>query len=298
MMANKLEQFRQKMKEVGSSEIAEHCYFLGDTEAPLEIVVSVGIHGDEVAGIEAVLRVINSYGYNIAHSEKKVAFVLGNPRAISLNRRFSDIDLNRCFGSEQGNKYENIRASVLLSAIQNTQYLLDIHQTIEPTSRPFGIFPNDLRSIDFFRSLKVIEDVVLTDIQKSVYGGYSFDEYMISKKSAVAVTAEVGSISNPVSSVRIAEDLIIGALQYLQIIPGHVSSVPELNFWKQKQKIPNGKNLVLVDGFINFDSVKKGQVLAFDGEIPVTAYHDGIILFPKYAATTDMYVMRIAENVK
>ena len=79
-----------------------------------------GTHGDESIGV----TVLNSLDY----PRDSFDVVVGNPRALAKNTRFTDCDLNR---SAPGNLsdvlYEKRRAAELIALSYNYQYTIDIH---------------------------------------------------------------------------------------------------------------------------------------------------------------------------
>lgn len=81
-------------------------------------------HGDELAGLQLFLQ--HPYGKN---SKVEWKVVIGNPEAITLNKRFIETDLNRSFNAKQAKSYEEQRAEILKKIFPSYDVLYDIHTT-------------------------------------------------------------------------------------------------------------------------------------------------------------------------
>lgn len=72
-----------------------------------QVFVVGGTHGNEPTGV----HIVRSLKHN-SNSLNKYNFacvpLIGNPRAVELNRRYCDTDLNRCFKEEDINNSKNI----------------------------------------------------------------------------------------------------------------------------------------------------------------------------------------------
>lgn len=106
-----------------------------------KVMIIGGTHGNELAGIEVVKRLIAGFDsgeLKLKAGEIRLAF--GNPDAIEAGERFIDgNDLNRCFSAEvlkSGQTVEADRARLLALNIAEVDVLIDIHATNTP-SRPF-----------------------------------------------------------------------------------------------------------------------------------------------------------------
>ena len=72
----------------------------GDEPGPL-IVCVAGLHGNEQAGIEAFNRVFCKLQEHKIEVRGQVLGLLGNKKAISVNQRYIDYDLNRAWTDEK-----------------------------------------------------------------------------------------------------------------------------------------------------------------------------------------------------
>lgn len=90
-----------------------------------KILISCCVHGDELVG----KSIFENYPNGATDYWSYKSF-LANPRAIELNTRFLDTDLNRSFpGDKNSPNYEERRASEILRHFSSYNTILDIHQT-------------------------------------------------------------------------------------------------------------------------------------------------------------------------
>jgi hypothetical protein len=93
------------------------------------ILMVGGTHGDEPIGVKA-LEAIES-------RRDDFDWIVGNPRALAENKRFTQEDLNRSAPGDLRSKiYEERRAAELIRLSQKYRYTVDLHGTSKDT----GIF--------------------------------------------------------------------------------------------------------------------------------------------------------------
>ena len=101
---------------------------------PRKVIIVGGTHGNEWTGIQVVRHYQDFFKQK--YPDLMLEFILANPEAYKLNRRFKDEDLNRAFEflREERSSYEHHRARELKLLIdQEPCLVLDLHTT---TSRP------------------------------------------------------------------------------------------------------------------------------------------------------------------
>lgn len=87
-----------------------------------------GLHGNEPIPV-------------IALAQRGVEQYVANSKALSVNKRFIDIDLNKAFGAE-GSGYEFQRAEEILKDINDSETIVDFH-TFSAESDPFAIIVDE-----------------------------------------------------------------------------------------------------------------------------------------------------------
>ncbi|MBW2998288.1 succinylglutamate desuccinylase/aspartoacylase family protein, partial [Candidatus Woesearchaeota archaeon] len=86
------------------------------------------LHGNEKVGEKII-----DYLKGIPQLANSIFFILGNENAMKENRRFIDVDLNRCFPGKETGNYEEERAFEISKKIKDFDILLDIHSTTAKT---------------------------------------------------------------------------------------------------------------------------------------------------------------------
>src|SRR5690349_6539242 len=84
------------------------------------------LHGDETVPVTEL-------------QSKNIPQIIANPEAISLHKRFIDMDMNKAFGTD-GDTTDELRAKEILEALQKgtPDWVIDFHTTSAPTD-PFAI---------------------------------------------------------------------------------------------------------------------------------------------------------------
>ncbi len=99
-----------------------------------DIAVVGGIHGDEPCGVRAIERVLASD----VSLQRPVKFVIANDRALAVEERYLDADLNRSFpGSYTAEAHEQQLAARLTAELQGMT-MLSIHST-QSYAAPFAV---------------------------------------------------------------------------------------------------------------------------------------------------------------
>ncbi len=102
------------------------------------VAIVGGTHGNEWTGIYLVKKFQNN-PQSIQRSTVETTTLLANPKAIALNQRYVDRDLNRCFGQDDLNDttltgYENTQARTIATALGQTHtskvdFIIDLHSS-------------------------------------------------------------------------------------------------------------------------------------------------------------------------
>ncbi|MFM7850901.1 MAG: succinylglutamate desuccinylase/aspartoacylase family protein, partial [Flammeovirgaceae bacterium] len=95
------------------------------------VVIFGGIHGNEVGGVEALVRFKKYFDLRkLKLKQGKIILILGNPQAYKKGLRFVDQNLNRAFDHNRQNGLEGKRAKNIYSFLKNyhkIDYILDLH---------------------------------------------------------------------------------------------------------------------------------------------------------------------------
>ncbi len=135
------------------------------------------IHGDEPMPV-------------LALASSGVRQIIANKKALSLGKRFIQIDMNASFG-KKGNSYEEKRAREVLYKIDKKTIVIDLH-TFSAMSKPFVIMV-DLKMLNFAKTLG-IKDIVY--MKHNIKKGHALINY----RNGVSI--EVGNHTDPKSFER------------------------------------------------------------------------------------------------
>jgi len=234
-------------------------------------VIMVWVHWNEFSGVQALENIMDS----IKVSNWKVYFIYGNPKALELNKRYYEKNLNRCFVKWNNGTYEDKRAKKIMKILDKSDYLLDVHNTInENNSIPFLI--SEYQEYSKFFDVKY----VVSWFDK-LHPWWS-DGYMnrIWKKW---FCIECGSIfGNKQATINLAEKSIINFLKLTKNIDWEA----EITKFRQKNIkfdfIYKNETLdfKFVKNFKDFEFLKKWDIIWYDGEKKIEAVKDCFILFP------------------
>lgn len=306
IILSKIEQFRKLFASAGGlpvtvSQPVADGYLLTPKgfspragDKPVALTIMAITHGNEVAGIEALLQVGRFLLAAPELIKVPVALVLGNTKAAAINRRFVDCDLNRSFAQDKNELWEQQRARELESLLIDTRYLLDIHQTIEPAESPFFIFSsqNHREGIPFARAVDPTLPIVSHWGKPFSADGRCTDEYVIMNGGS-GITLELGQNSFDPYHVAVGFRACLTALRAVTARvaggewpqAGGLGEQPqhyplELFTWGQVIDFPEGGRLD--EGWVNFKPVAAGERLGEGAAGPIIAEVAGMVLFPKY----------------
>lgn len=136
--------------------------FLIDSKKPWETTtIMVWVHWDEVSWINALDEIID----DLDIISGKVYFIYANLEAIKKNVRFTEKNLNRCFLKElKGNSYEEKRSKEIMSILDKSDFLLDIHNMISYNSSLEVLITRHAEYSTYFPMNKIITHI--DDVQK------------------------------------------------------------------------------------------------------------------------------------
>ncbi|MES2525570.1 MAG: succinylglutamate desuccinylase/aspartoacylase family protein [Bdellovibrionota bacterium] len=275
----KVKLFREACLKANFQEIGPHVFELkGNFSKTLTLCTLV--HGNEIGGIEIFLKLLEGIQNNKLSIKSNIRLMLGNVDAYYEDKRFLESDLNRSFKIESGHTTrEELRALELEKYLHDTDVLIDIHQTIGPTSTAFFIFEFEQTSYNLARVLKKDLPVVIS-ANKRAFKGVTTTSYIIGRKG-IAITIETGQKSIDDTQISMGLQISRQAIEmdFTKTIP---TSEIENSFVSSQTILNPDGSLELVKKYNNFDSVKMGELLAKNTEKEVHCEFDGKILFPKY----------------
>ena len=278
-----------------------------DTGTPGPSVVLFGaVHGNEPAGVRAIWRLLDELRATGARVRGRIVGFSGNRGALARGVRFIDRDLNRRWtadsvlrararGPEEGDAEDREQAEILaclrpeLEASEGPAIILDLHST-SGKGAPFACMSDTLRNREVAMAIPVpvilgLEEVIdgamlgyLSDLGHrgiAVEGG-QHDDPLTADHHLAAVVAALDA-----AGVLDARDLP-GILPLQRDLAAAASHLPQVVEVRYRHVLDEGVPFEMEPGFVNFDVIRRGQVLARDERGPVHAPEDGRILLPRY----------------
>ena len=238
-------------------------------------IILVGVHGNEVCGIEAIEELLP----NLDIQTGTVLIGYGNPVAIEKNVRFTEANLNRMFNDEgkltekDRNSYEYKRAQHLKQQLQRADALLDIHASATPQSKPFIICEKNAEGV-----YKILPfDLIVHGFDSVEPGG---TDYYMNKIGKVGICAECGYLGD-LSSKDKAKETILNFLTSQEHIGGKLSSIDQKVITMKEIYITKTNNFSLAKKFSDFEELKGGTQIGNDSGEEIIAPYDGVILFAR-----------------
>ena len=257
-------------------------------QARASVVISSGIHGDEVVPVEICNDLIKKICAGEIELQQRVLFIFGNPEALVENTRFCDQDLNRQFLSqfeEENDSKEQSRANRLKKAVadfynesklQRTH--LDLHTTINDSKYPiFALVP----VVDCHNPIATplhtllcnmgVDAVVHQDFYSSVFSSFSRQFF-----GASSTTIEIGAAKpfgrNDLSEYESIHSSLVDFLSYELKAANRSAEV----FSVTRMFTPKCDDAaMLLDGpAVNFEQHSVGTTIAKDGNREFCVEHE------------------------
>lgn len=266
------------------------------------IVFFGGIHGNETSGVFALKDALD--GINPAHVRGTIYGIVGNFKALELQQRFVDEDLNRLWTKERIADIKN--KTILNREEEELLVLLDILNTILKTNKPPFYFI-DLHST----SSKTLPFITINDalinrkfsIQFPVPIVLGIEEYLqgpllsyINEMGYVSLGFESGqhddlrAITNNIAFIYLSlvyagvleEKGVVDFSHYyeqLQIQAANMVNVFEVIYLHTIKPTDTFK---MHNGFKSFQNITKGTTIATSNKKEVKAKYTGVMFMPLY----------------
>ncbi len=254
------------------------------------VAIIAGIHGNEQGGLRAIEEAILS----IPVENGTVHHIVGNPRALKQNVRFTEMNLNRAFirgplkNPKLENSYERLRAKELMPLLDTCDALLDIHSVAKQRSTPFIICEPS-----YFPIAKKLPFPIISNGWNTLEPGGT--DYYMSTAGKIGICIECGQHTDPIVPKRALK----GIRAFLQLM-GNISGEPIPD-------TPNQKIITVIDilitkidfklakDFYDFEPVTKGQLLGIDGQEEYKAPSNGVVIFARPVNTPDQEAIIFGE---
>lgn len=265
-----------------------------------------GIHGNEPAGVLALQRVMESLEELKPPFAGKLMGLAGNVEALGEKTRYIHRDLNRLWSEEEIARVKSLEADNrnseekeliellrFIDASADTPYEPKVYVDLHTTSAPGGLF-----SIvtDVSSNRRLAEPLQAPIIFNLVTELALTTNRFFDNRSLTSLAFESGQ-HDDLASIDVHEAAIwvllaeIGCIQ-TKDIPNFarfrqllIEAAAHLDTYLRvcyRHPITVEDQFVMQPGYVNFQAIKQGELLAHDKNGPVTSPCDGQILMPLY----------------
>jgi len=273
------------------------------------IAFCAGLHGNEPSGVIALKNVFDYIKAKEIPVDGKLIAFIGNRNALHRKCRYCAQDLNRMWTVDNINKLHNkgfekhelnpealemIEIDELLqdflgSLNGHDRFFVDLHTTSSP-SIPFAAIDNQPLSYDFALQLPI---PFVSNLDEFLKGTLM---YYLDHIKFKAIVFEAG-MHDDLASIQKHEAMIWlvlgmsgaikeehipnykGCFTLLQGLSEHPHKVFNILY---RHDVVDNEKFEMLPGFINFQSVDKGMVIATENNKPVLAPYSGNIFMPLY----------------
>lgn len=251
----------------------------GNTQSErIDLLITGLVHGNEVIGVEIMNRIVNHF---ILDQKIKInlGLLLCNIEAAKKDTRFIESDLNRSFSVAKVTTLEHRRAVEIAKIVDQTDFVFDLHQTVEPSLTPFFV-------IEHNHELIQIANQLLPQFPVVTFGAGGFSKTgktMLEYSSSCQIKAMVLECGQKGFSQDLSTKVANACLDLITNLKNTVIEKPkEISVLHLVGSITNMGNTHLVPGLVSYLPIKQGQVLAHEGSIEIKAPFDGRLVFPSY----------------
>jgi succinylglutamate desuccinylase/aspartoacylase family protein len=277
---------------------------LGSAPGPTVLALAA-VHGNEPAGLRAAERVLARLSALASEVRGEVVFLSGNRTALARRVRYVDADLNRAWTAERVAKACSAHAPDAVESREQRELLraisevvdrargplcfLDMHTSSAP-GPPFLQVGDTLRNRALARALPLplilgleeqIDGSLLEFLNErgfvtlGVEAGQHDAAESVDRLEAVLWLALVAARALPESSVP-------EAARYRALLRAASAGVPPVVEVRYRHAIDEGDHFAMEPGYVNFQRVRKGELLARDHHGLVLAPQNALILLPLY----------------
>ena len=260
----------------------------------LRVVFGSMVHGDEVGSLPGLLAVMRALAAGTLSFGGVADFFVGNAAAALRGQRQLEADLNRVFvfdedGRPRSDTLEGRRAAELAPLLTGCTLFIDLHQTAQPTARPFFTLPWRPREAAWIRALHHGDEAWITRApgERFSAGTCCADEF-VRDQGLAAITLELGVLGFTDAAADRTAALVRRALALLDRLAeagdaaliAAAAARPAVEGFAYVHAEPyRDRAQRLRSGLVNFQPVTAGEVL---GTPDLRAPRAGRLMFPKY----------------
>ena len=233
------------------------------------ITIIGGMHGNEKTGVKVIKKLLKM---NLKLKMGTLNLIIGNPAACKANKRFIEIDANRCFDDKNPKTNEGKRIKIISKYLDKSDLMIDIHSTLKPAPA-FLVIPNLKHKFSNCISQLGIKTIISGEGLKHPSGKSIESDLYTCSKGGLGITIESGTLNHNQISKK-----IIKVLEQLNMLEKDLSKLQIHNVYSQ---ILAGQKFKFSKEWNNFEKISKGETYAYNGKSALKVNQDSKILFPK-----------------
>jgi hypothetical protein len=252
------------------------------------------MHGNEPAGVGALERVAAWLAAEGGPRRGRLVGLAGNLAALERSERYVDRDLNRGWlqheraeRTVEDREQQELRAALegVLDSSPRGVVVLDMHTT-SSSGPAFSLIGDTLANRSFAASLGLPIVLGLEELLDGTLLDY------LHGRVDVAVGVEGGQ-HDEAASVDLLEEVLRRALERLGMVPAPPSvngAAPTARFLEVRYRQPvdpGHDGFRMKPGYLNFQPVGEGEVVANDVRGPIRVPERGLLLMPLYQRLGD-----------
>ncbi|WP_309491677.1 succinylglutamate desuccinylase [Pseudidiomarina sp. CB1] len=265
-----------------------------------DVVLSCAVHGDETAPIEMVRDMIHGIMRGELQPVQRTLFLIANPAAIAIGKRFVEMNMNRLFSGahQEGQSREHQRAAQLEQVItdffaaapegRRERYHYDLHTAIRDSEfEKFAVYPFTHGAPYKKQQLTFLAECGVETILLNQAPTTTFSYYSARTHEADAFTVELGKVRPFGENDR--RKFAAAQTMFTKLICERELKLPEFDANRTRvfdvcrtiNRTVENFTLHFPDDVANFTAFEKGELLATDGEQEYLVEQSGErIIFP------------------
>ncbi len=269
------------------------------------IIFIAGIHGNESSGVFATSQVFKEIRESNISVRGSIYAIAGNIQALIRGARYCVEDLNRIWSNEhigilresnEPPKNEDVQEQIeilkTIDAILKTKsgpiYFIDLHTTSSETI-PFAVFSDSILNRKFAENFPIPLILGIEEYLEGALLSYYNSLGYVSIGYEAGSHTDLASYENQIAFIYlclvntgIVEKQNIDFYQYFERLAKSALASKDVYEILFRFKLNSNDQFEMERGFVNFQAVKKGQLLAvYNGE-NIKASHSGRLFMPLY----------------
>ncbi len=271
----------------GALTFSDYGVFVFEPQQPSDkdVVISCAVHGDETAPIEIVRDMLHGILNGDIQPCQRTLFLLANPAAIRIGKRFVDENMNRLFSGAHANGQtpEHQRAAAMEHAVsdffaaapagERKRYHYDLHTAIRDSQyEKFAVYPFTHSGPYKKEQLTFLAECGVETILLNQAPTTTFSYYSARTHNADAFTVELGKVrpfgENDRSKFAAAEKMFTRLISEtdLQLPEFDANRTKVFDVCRTINRTVEDFSLHFPDDVANFTEFKHGELLATDGD--------------------------------